>query len=434
MSFRNQLYFCAFLLCFFCKPYVYSAPVNKYIILDSSKSLEKQLLYENATYEVRSNIKLNSDFIIPDNCILFFSGGTIEGNNVLFGSNTQIRAGDYDIIFKNVICKGKWHCEKASVCWWGAQDSYKIVAKGYGYLADTPCDKAIELCMESSFPIVYFPVGCWYITKTICIKSHKDFILAGGPAIKSYYLKELVYHNNIQGANIYTDKNIKVFCICYEGEEVINIQGGSIDVSQTYFKNNVIYDESVLYFDISGGCQIIQGLIKTHIINYQDEETFFINNSVGILFHIRDSNYSFATDVTVACKINGFGTGIETLRSKDSNKKSWITDLKLNSSIRKSRTAIRLPEGDGTIITGSLQSTAFFDNKGGIKDKDNYPFLDIGCRFVQINASIWDVNSRNNNKWTNGIAIRVQDTTCTYSISKSIVSQYDPKNALLLSN
>lgn len=410
----------------------YAETSGKYIVLDSAKPLEKQLLYANSTYEVRSVVYLKSDFTIPDNCTIVFSGGTIVGTHVLNGANTQIRAGEYDYIFNNVSCKGKWHCEKASICWWGAVDSYRIAGIGRGYLADITCDNAIEKCLESSFPVIYFPIGCWYITKTIQVKKHKDFILAGGPAIKSYYLNELAYTNNIQAANIYTDRNITVIRFCFDGEEVVNFHGGSIDVSQLYFKNKGTYNESVLLFDLSAGCQIIQGVVQTHMINYQDEKTFFNNNSRGVLFKISGPDYSFASDITVSCKINGFGTGIETLREHNSNSRSWITDLKLNSYIRKSRTAIKLPEGDGTVINGSLQSTAFFDDKGGSKDKDKFPFVDIGCRFIQINASIWDVNSRYKDRWSNGIAIRVNELIGTYDISESIFSQYAPKKALAL--
>jgi hypothetical protein len=422
----------AILLTFLGGTVSYAEVSGNYIVIDSTKPLEKQLLYANSTYEIRSIVHLRTDFSIPDNCTLIFSGGSIVGSYVLRGANTQIRAGEYDNIFKGVSCKGKWHCEKASICWWGAIDSYQVASNGHGYLANKSCDIAIERCLESTFPVVYFPVGCWYITKTIQVKEHKDFLLAGGPAVKSYYLNELVYNNNIHAANIYTDKNITVFSFCYNGEEVFNFHGGSIDVSQVYLKNKSIYNESIMFFDLSGGCQIIQASIQTHMINYQDENTFFNNNSRGVLFRISGSNYSFASDVTISCKINGFGTGIETSREKNANKSSWITDLKLNSYIRKSRTAIKLQEGDGTVINGSLQSTAFFDKKGGSRDKDKYPFVDISCRFVQVNASIWDVNSQYKDKWSNGIAIRIQDPKRTYDISESIISQYEPKNALVL--
>ena len=410
----------------------FAASSNKHIELNSIQTLEEQLLYPNTIYEISSIVKLNSDFRIPDNCTLYFTGGSIEGSHKLFGENTQIRAGDYDVIFEGVICAGKWHCEKASICWWGAQDSYKIASNGHGFLADLACDKAIELCLQSSIPAVYFPIGCWYITKTIRVTSHKDFFLAGGPSIKSYYLKALVYDNNIQAATIYTDQNIKVFSICFSGEDVINISGGSLDVSQVFYKSNQVYDESAIYFDISNGSRIIQAFISTHMINYQDEDVFFKSNSRGVLFHVSGSIYSFAMGVTVECKINGFSTGIETLKDDDANKSSWVTDLQLNSYIRKARTAIKLPIGDGSHIGGSLQSTRFFDNEGGIKDKDNYPFVDVSCRFVRIDASIWDVHSQKSGKWSNSVAIIIRGKKNTCNIDESIIALYGPKKALIL--
>ena len=126
-------------------------------------------------------------------------------------------------------------------------------------------------------------------------------------------------------------------------------------MSQVYYKSNQVYDESAIYFDISNGSRIMQAFISTHMINYQDEDTFFKSNSRGVFFHVSGTEYSFATGVTIACKINGFSTGIETLQDDDANKSSWVTDLQLNSYIRKARTAIKLPIGDGTHIGGSLQ-------------------------------------------------------------------------------
>lgn len=417
---------------FFLFPCSHLWGANRYVVLQSNATLEKQLSTENTTYEIRTNVKLGSDFVIPNNCTLLFNGGRISGYHVLTGNNTQIKAGGYDAIFDQVVCKGKWFCEKASICWWGAKDSYSISGNGRGYLANIPCDAAVELCMASSFPAIYFPVGCWYITKTINIKECKDILLAGGPAIKSYYLNELAYSNTIRSATIYTDKDIKVIRVCFKGEEVLNISGGSIDVSQVYLKNKKVYSESAIYFDVANGLQVIQANINTHLISYQDENTFFNSKSHGVLFNISGSEYSFVTDATIACKINGFGTGIETSRATNANKSSWITDLKLNSYIRKARTAIKLLDGDGSSIGGSLQSTQYFDDKGGLKDKDKYPFIDIACRFVQVNASIWDVHSIRNGKWTNGAAIRVSEQKGTYDISESIKAQYGPKKALVL--
>lgn len=413
--------------------FAYCEPsTTKYVVLNPNVSFEKQVVSNNAIYEIKSCFTLTRDFKMPDNSTLLFKGGKLRGNITLTGNNTQIYAGEYDEIFEGVICKGKWFCEKASICWWGAKDSYKIAGNGHGYLADIACDTAISNCVQSSFNTVFFPVGCWYITKTIQLSSHKDIVLSGGPAIKSYYLSDLVHDNSVYAANIYTDQNIKVFSIRFNGEEVINIKGGSIDVSQVFLKGKKLYNETVVYFDISNGCKIMQAYVGTHMINYQDENTAFNSNSRGVLFHINGPYYSFATDVTVECKINGFVTGIETLRSKGANKGSWVTDLKLNSHIRKSRTAIKLPEGDGTVISGTLQSASFFDNKGGPKDKEKYPFIDVGCRFVQINATIWDVNSVDNGKWANGKAIRITEEKATYDISPSIISQYGPKKAIVL--
>lgn len=80
-----------------------------YVILMPNKKFEDQVTEPNTIYEIRDNFTLKDaegnsiDVSIPENCVLKFNGGSVEGGNITF-NNTTIK-GRQDL-FRNSICAG----------------------------------------------------------------------------------------------------------------------------------------------------------------------------------------------------------------------------------------------------------------------------------------------------------------------------------------
>ena len=45
-----------------------------YIVLDSNKPFEKQVVYNNASYVIKDSYMINKSFRLPKNCTLIFQG------------------------------------------------------------------------------------------------------------------------------------------------------------------------------------------------------------------------------------------------------------------------------------------------------------------------------------------------------------------------
>ena len=71
-----------------------------YYILRKDKSFAEQVVHPNAIYEIRYNFDLDVAVSIPDNCVLKFNGGSINGNGYTITlQNTTIEAGNYRIFY-----------------------------------------------------------------------------------------------------------------------------------------------------------------------------------------------------------------------------------------------------------------------------------------------------------------------------------------------
>ena len=62
--------------------------------------------YENTTYVIKYDFVNKGDIFIPDNCTLYFKGGSICGGRIT-GSNTRVKY--KSIIFDNVDIEGSWN-------------------------------------------------------------------------------------------------------------------------------------------------------------------------------------------------------------------------------------------------------------------------------------------------------------------------------------
>lgn len=90
-----------------------------YVILRKNKTFKEQVEGQdkiNTIFEIRYNFNLNGDeIVIPSNCILKFTGGSIS-NGTLTGNNTQIIASKVSI-FTDIVIAGTWNVPYITSAW-----------------------------------------------------------------------------------------------------------------------------------------------------------------------------------------------------------------------------------------------------------------------------------------------------------------------------
>ncbi len=80
----------------------------------------------NTIYVINNQYEIKECVIIPDNCVLLFSGGIIDGKGSLIGRNTYIAGDLFNIIGKDVSFQGKWNLPSISPDWFIGSDIEKI--------------------------------------------------------------------------------------------------------------------------------------------------------------------------------------------------------------------------------------------------------------------------------------------------------------------
>lgn len=110
-----------YIICILLIIFVCQFSFSKSVILEASKDLDKQVLFSNTTYIVKENIKAIKDLPLPDNCVLQFEGGIIEGNCKLTGNNTYIFAAPVRIFSDGISIKGTWINNTVYPEWFGAK-------------------------------------------------------------------------------------------------------------------------------------------------------------------------------------------------------------------------------------------------------------------------------------------------------------------------
>ena len=107
------------------------------VVLDAEKPLKQEMLsLENTTYVLSSIITLAENITIPNNCILEFDGGLLQGKHTITGNNTVIKAGIENVFSPDITMKGSWNVTETYPEWFGA--------KGNGSFDDAI---AINKCM-----------------------------------------------------------------------------------------------------------------------------------------------------------------------------------------------------------------------------------------------------------------------------------------------
>lgn len=97
-----------------------------YKILRRNKSFAEQVTEENTIYEIKYDFTLDENVTIPNNCVLKFNGGSINGEYTLIGNNTAINAGLVKIFNINITFIGTWNITEAYPEWFGNTDDASL--------------------------------------------------------------------------------------------------------------------------------------------------------------------------------------------------------------------------------------------------------------------------------------------------------------------
>lgn len=110
---------------------------GSYVVLDKGRSFAAQVRADNTTYEIRDSFQVDSDFVLPQNCVLVFRGGVLTGRGSIEGRNTSIDAAASRIFADEITLKGSWCLDKAYCEWFG------------GSVAVKDNSKAIQRCLDA---------------------------------------------------------------------------------------------------------------------------------------------------------------------------------------------------------------------------------------------------------------------------------------------
>lgn len=104
------------------------------------KSEKKNLLTQemvskpNTIYVVGYEYELDNETIeLPNNCVLEFNGGCIEGTGTIVGHHSSVEAGLYKIIGNNVVLRGTWSIPYIHASWFGLNSNDTIIDFGAAF-------------------------------------------------------------------------------------------------------------------------------------------------------------------------------------------------------------------------------------------------------------------------------------------------------------
>lgn len=81
---------------------------------------------KNTVYVIKENYRLEKNLKIPENCELYFDGGSIDGNYNLQGQDTYITGELLNVFGRNVKFSGTWNFQNISPDWFEGSDIEKL--------------------------------------------------------------------------------------------------------------------------------------------------------------------------------------------------------------------------------------------------------------------------------------------------------------------
>ena len=384
--------------------------INK-VYLENNNGLISQKMFEdkdgnpleNTKFVIQYDYKLVEDIVIPSNCILLFDGGCIDGNHDLIGNNTFVEAGNEQIFGFNVTIKGTW-TSTANVYWFGAKTSGKTS------LDNVDVTTALQKAIDSPFYHIYFPVGWYYITKTLVISEEKWLDLEGIPT--EFRARNVA---DVSCASIYINRDIDIIQIAIDNRnssKQIRLTGGCLDASKLEEK----YTKSALHVFCS------KSIWRLDITTNMQAYAFNGNNNKGIYL---DSDHgedgSGITNVNIFDNvISGFYTGI---RIDDYNRDRYVTNV-VHSGLINNCVKAAYIGGSTHIFKGMYQPAYSYGSR-----YNGEAFFDVTAAKTCFDGVIWDVNVGEKNKFTSQFSVYLGDN-CREIFFNGLSAENDVYNTL----
>ena len=227
------------------------------VVIKKNKSFASQVTEPNTIYVIQYDFALTGDVIIPENCILEFDGGSLNGAYNI-GYNGALLQGALKV---NCICSGSVRNESATPQMYGA--------KGDGETDDTI---AIQNCINGNNSVI-FPFGTYIIGNTSIVRLHSNLNLNFADAI-------------IKKATASTITNSIQMFLANDCDNVV-MQGGIIigdlDVHKDTWNIGTEYQNTAIHFHHCTNCIIKNVTTKKHIGDGIYIGTQLGNSSTNIL-------------------------------------------------------------------------------------------------------------------------------------------------------
>ena len=254
----------------------YQLPMNKDVVLKKDIPISQQLNESNTRYVVKSNFTLDKDVTIPDNCVLSFDGGKIDGTHAITFKNTLINASATHIIsakcsghIKNDDIYPEWFCNSNDFT--NAIITSIDIAKGTGasiiFTAEKYLIRGGQITFKSNLRF-YSPNKSTIYTKDAT--NYKAMFYCGKNAPDNVTFDNITFDQSLQESttNIrglvnmhcilaYTSTNLTVSnckfisvgtnCIHVNGDKVRNTKIINNDIVFIRLKNIPDYDNSSMY-------------------------------------------------------------------------------------------------------------------------------------------------------------------------------------------
>lgn len=384
------------------------------VIVESNKPFANQVKTPYRIYEIKGDFDLlGKSICLPEGVVLNFNGGSIS-NGELIGDFSIINA-DY-VVFDKVLLTGTWNC--VAEAHWFAESSEYTVNDKFKIKEKIDVTEALQYALNSSFSILHFRPGFYYISSTLYLNNNKDIVMDGG-ALGQYLLQGQEANEN--KTVIFTDKEITMLHIQIDQSpdysKDIRIVGGNFDTSLCYNKG---YDCNCIEVDITNDRKI-WGFHFDSAIWGTYSGLGKCPSGKGIAF-ITDSNSSgYATMIRIKGNISWFNTAIDVI----SNGRNWITDVVVDGVILNCATAIR--SNTDICADASIQPFYCFTEQS-----DTTPLIDVVGGRAVIGGMVWDVGNKYINEgksyYTNKCFLNISCETESVSIVgklKDIYHWYD---------
>lgn len=133
---------------------------------------------KNTIYVISSKFVITSDIIIPENSVLCFQGGTIEGEHNLIGRGTWISGDLINVFGLDVSLLGEWNLQNISPDWFVGTDIEKLQKAFDVSISNRSSQITIDRTYDLTGGTIYLDRG-FHSTDEISKWSRRNLIVSG---------------------------------------------------------------------------------------------------------------------------------------------------------------------------------------------------------------------------------------------------------------